>query len=159
MLSHRPLLLLLSAAVLSACTVGPDYRQPSAPLPQSYMARPAAGTGAVVSPANLSVWWEGFNDPLLTRYVSLALAENLDLAQAVARIDQARARLGAADAALLPSATVTASAARAYQSVDTPVGQLLNATPNYQRWGSEYQTSLEAGWEIDIFGGLRRQRE
>ncbi|RQU97666.1 TolC family protein, partial [Burkholderia cenocepacia] len=88
----------------------------------------------------------------LTRYVSLALAQNLDLAQAVAQITQARARLGAANAALLPSASVSASAVRAYQSVDTPLGQLLNATPGYARWGTEYETNLEAGWEIDIFG-------
>lgn len=162
MLSRRPVLLLLSAAVLSACTVGPDYRRPDVPLAQSYTARPSAataGAAAAAPAANLSAWWEGFGDPLLARYVSLALAQNLDLAQAVARIDQARARLGGATAALLPSATVSGSAARAYQSIDTPEGQLLNATPNYQRRGSEYETDLEAGWEIDIFGGLRRQRE
>ena len=159
MFSHRPLLLLLSAAVLSACTVGPDYHRPDAPLAQGYMTQPPAAKTAAAPSADLSAWWEGFNDPLLTRYVSLALAQNLDLAQAVARIDQARARLGAADAALLPSATVSGSAARAYQSVDTPVGQLLNAQPGFKRWGSEYEVNLEAGWEIDIFGGLRRQRE
>lgn len=157
--SHLRSFLLIATAVLSACTVGPDYRKPAVPLPATYMTQPATHAGAPVPAADLSAWWEQFNDPLLTRYVSLALSQNLDLAQAVARIDRARARLGAADAALLPSATVTGSAARAYQSVDTPVGQLLNATPDYQRWGSEYQTNLEAGWEIDIFGGLRRQRE
>lgn len=158
MFSYRPVLLLLSAAVLSACAVGPDYRRPDVPLALSYKNRPTAATKAT-TPADLSAWWEGFNDPLLTRYVSTALAQNLDLAQAAARIDQARARLGGANAALLPSATVSASAARAYQSIDTPEGRLLNATPNYQRRGSEYETDLEAGWEIDIFGGLRRQRE
>ncbi|PQV47644.1 efflux transporter outer membrane subunit [Paraburkholderia sp. BL21I4N1] len=159
MRSYRPILLLISAAVLSACTVGPDYHRPDAPLAQSYMTQRPSAKAAAVSPADLSAWWEGFDDPLLTRYVSLALAQNLDLAQAVARIDQARASVGTATAALLPSATASASAARAYQSIDTPVGQLLNATPDYKRWGSEYETNLEAGWEIDIFGGLRRQRE
>ncbi|WCM18311.1 efflux transporter outer membrane subunit [Paraburkholderia bryophila] len=159
MLSQRPHLLLLSAAVLSACTVGPDYRQPSAVLSQSYMTRPAEATATGGTPVNLSAWWEEFNDPLLTHYVSLALAQNLDLAQAAARIDQARARIGTADAALLPSATVSGSAARAYQSVDTPVGQLLNAQPGLKRWGSDYEVNLQAGWEIDLFGGLRRQRE
>jgi NodT family efflux transporter outer membrane factor (OMF) lipoprotein len=159
MFSYRPVLLLLSAAVLAACTVGPDYRRPDVPLAQSYRVQPTATMAAGATSASLSAWWEGFNDPLLTRYVSAALAENLDLAQALARIDQARARLGGANAALLPSATVSGSAARAYQSIDTPEGRLLNATPNYQRRGSEYETDVEAGWEIDIFGGLRRQRE
>lgn len=159
---HRPLLFLLSAAVLSACAVGPDYRQPAVPLALHYSVGPSAATATAPTAApsdNLSVWWEGFHDPLLTRYVSAALAQNLDLAQAIARIDQARARLGGANAELLPSATVSGSAARAYQSIDTPEGRLLNATPNYKRRGSEYETDLEAGWEIDIFGGLRRQRE
>ncbi|KUZ70589.1 efflux transporter outer membrane subunit [Burkholderia ubonensis] len=155
---RRPLVLLTSVAALSACTVGPDYHRPDAPLAQRYMTQPPAGA-AKAPVADLSAWWEGFNDPLLTQYVSLALAQNLDLAQAVAQITQARARLGTANAALLPSASVSASAARAYQSVDTPLGQLLNATPGYERWGTEYETNLEAGWEIDIFGGLRRQRE
>jgi NodT family efflux transporter outer membrane factor (OMF) lipoprotein len=159
MLPYRPLLPLLSAAVLSACAVGPDYRRPDVPVTQSYMARPSAAAVARTPSADLSAWWEGFNDPLLTRYISVALAQNLDLAQAIARIDQARAGLGRANAALLPSGAVSASAARAYQSIDTPEGQLLNATPHYQRRGSEYETNLEAGWEIDIFGGLRRQRE
>ncbi|WP_321808262.1 efflux transporter outer membrane subunit [Burkholderia sp. BCC1993] len=155
---RRPLVLLTSVAALSACAVGPDYHRPDAPLAQHYMTQPPART-AKAPVADLSAWWESFNDPLLTHYVSLALAQNLDLAQAVAQITQARARLGTANAALLPSASVSASAARAYQSVDTPLGQLLNATPGYERWGTAYETNLEAGWEIDIFGGLRRQRE
>ncbi|MBB2925911.1 efflux transporter outer membrane subunit [Paraburkholderia silvatlantica] len=154
-----PLALLTSVAALSACAVGPDYHRPDVPLAQRYVTPPPSARAAPAPAAGLSAWWEGFNDPLLTHYVSLALAQNLDLAQAVAQIDQARARLGTANAALLPSASVSASAARAYQSVDTPVGQLLNATPGYERWGTEYETNLEAGWEIDIFGGLRRQRE
>ncbi|APR35707.1 efflux transporter outer membrane subunit [Paraburkholderia sp. SOS3] len=157
--SYRPFLLLISAAVLSACTVGPDYRRPDVPLPPGYMTQPPAAKAAIAPSADLSAWWEGFDDPLLTNYVSIALAQNLDLAQAVARIEQARANVGSATAALLPSATVSTSATRAYQSVDTPVGQLLNATPGYKRWGTEYEANLEAGWEIDIFGGLRRQRE
>lgn len=155
---RRPLVFLTIVAVLSACAVGPDYHRPDAPLAQRYMTQPPASS-AKAPIAELSAWWEGFNDPLLKHYVSLALTRNLDLAQAVAQITQARARLGTANAALLPSASVSASAARAYQSVDTPLGQLLNATPGYERWGTEYETNLEAGWEIDIFGGLRRQRE
>ncbi|WP_322047935.1 efflux transporter outer membrane subunit [Paraburkholderia sp. J67] len=159
MFSRRPLFLLAGVFALSACAVGPDYQRPDAPLAQHYVTQPPSATAATMPAADLPAWWEGFNDPLLTHYVALALAQNLDLAQAVAQIDQARARLGTANAALLPSATASGSAARAYQSVDTPVGQLLNATPGYERWGSEYETNLEAGWEIDIFGGLRRQRE
>ncbi len=63
------------------------------------------------------------------------------------------------NASLLPSGTISSSAARAYQSTETPLGRLLNATPNYDRWGTAYAADLDASWEIDIFGGLRRARE
>ncbi|HEY3179144.1 MAG TPA: TolC family protein, partial [Casimicrobiaceae bacterium] len=64
-----------------------------------------------------------------------------------------------ADAALLPSANVIASAARTHQSLETPLGQLLNATPNFDRNGPYYEANFAAAWEIDVFGGLRRGRE
>jgi NodT family efflux transporter outer membrane factor (OMF) lipoprotein len=112
-----------------------------------------------LSRAARAAWWEGFDDPLLTRFVSLALEQNLDLARAAARVTQARAGLGAANAALLPMGTVSGSAARARQSVETPLGQLLNATPGNDRWGNAYEVNLGASWEVDVFGGLQRGRE
>ncbi len=123
------------------------------------MEQAAVGQQHAAATVNLSKWWEGFNDPLLTHFVSLALEQNLDLAQAAARVTQARAALGASNASLLPSGTISSSAARAYQSTETPLGRLLNATPNYDRWGTAYAADLDASWEIDIFGGLRRARE
>jgi len=111
------------------------------------------------STADLATWWQGFNDTLLSHFVSLALEQNLDLAQASARVTQARAALGGADAALLPSGNISGSAARAHQSTETPLGKVLNATPNYDRWGNAYEVDLGASWEVDIFGGLRRGRE
>ena len=109
--------------------------------------------------AELASWWSAVGDPQLTRFVSLALAQNLDLAQAAARVAQARAGLGAADAALLPSAAVSGQAARAYQSTQTPLGQVLSSTPGFDRYGSAYEANLGASWELDVFGGLRRGRE
>ncbi|MDB6452023.1 TolC family protein, partial [Serratia sp. 21NM0010] len=82
--------------------------------------------------------------------VRQALEQNLDLAQASARIEQARAGLGAANAALLPSATVDAQAVRSRQSLETPLGQVLNSTPSYNRYGNAYEANLNAGWELDI---------
>src|SRR5205823_5975397 len=54
---------------------------------------------------------------------------------------------------------VSANAARTYQSVETPLGQLLSATRDFDRNGSYYEANLNASWEIDAFGGLRRGRE
>ncbi|KGF79123.1 RND transporter [Massilia sp. JS1662] len=151
---------LLAAAVVAVaatgCAVGPDYRRPDAPITDRYLGQPAA----LQSPSSgLDAWWDGFGDPQLARYVTQALARNLDLAQAAARVTQARAGLHAAEAALLPSGTVTGSATRAYQSVETPLGRVLGATPGYERWGNAYDVSTAASWEIDVFGGLRRGRE
>lgn len=159
MLPHRSLALLLCASVMAGCAAGPDYRRPDAPLPNHYMGQAVVEQQHATTTADLATWWEGFNDPLLTHFVSLALEQNLDLAQAAARVTQARGALGGADAALLPSGNADGSAARAYQSIETPVGKLLNGTPNYDRWGNAYEADLGASWEVDIFGGLRRGRE
>ena len=159
MLPRRSLALLLCASVMAGCAVGPDYRRPDAPLPAHYIGQAAVEQQHVASTADLATWWQGFDDPLLSHFVSLALEQNLDLAQASARVTQARAALGGADAALLPSGSISGSAARAHQSIETPLGEVLNATPNYDRWGNAYEADLGASWEIDVFGGLRRGRE
>jgi NodT family efflux transporter outer membrane factor (OMF) lipoprotein len=124
-----------------------------------YLGQPLVEQRHAASTAELVKWWEGFGDPQLTRLVSVALEQNLDLAQATARVDQARAGLGAATAALLPSASASAQAARSYQSIETPLGRLQNATPGFDRYGSSYEANLGASWELDVFGGLRRGRE
>ena len=157
MFSLRTLSLMVSSGLLAGCAVGPDYHRPDVPLPDRYQS--AMQQRSATRPANFAVWWEGFNDPLLSRLVSDALARNLDIAQASARMAQARAGLGAATAALLPSGNVSGQASRAYQSVETPLGQVLSSTPDYNRYGKAYETNLNAGWEIDLFGGLRRGRQ
>lgn len=154
----RHSLVLLCASVMAGCATGPDYHPPEAPLPAQYTQAPSRAAGTAAAP-DLDAWWGQFDDPMLSHFVSLAIAQNLDLAQAAARVTQARAGLGAADAALMPSASVRGLAARSHQSVETPLGQVLNATPGYDRWGNEYEANLEASWEIDLFGGLRRGRE
>jgi NodT family efflux transporter outer membrane factor (OMF) lipoprotein len=160
-MSTTRLLTVAALAVLATgCAVGPDYHRPVAPLPERYAGKAAVPQAdAAPTAAGLAAWWNGFDDPALARYVSLALAGNLDLAQAAARVAQARAGLGAADAALLPSGAVTSSAARAHQSAETPLGRVLAATPGNDRWGNAYDANVSASWEIDVAGGLRRGRE
>jgi len=160
MSTHHSFALLLCASVLAGCAVGPDYRRPDMPLPNHYIGQVAdIDRSRVPSDTELATWWQGFDDPLLTHFVQQALEQNLDLAQASARVLQARAGLGAANAALLPSGAINGSAARAQQSVETPLGQVLNASPGYDRWGNAYEADLTASWEVDVFGGLRRARE
>ncbi|MBB3105284.1 TolC family protein, partial [Azomonas macrocytogenes] len=118
MLLRRSVLLFLCASVTAGCAIGPDYHRPDAPLPIHYIGQ-TAEQGANTPDSELATWWQGFDDPLLTDFISLALEQNLDLAQAAARVTQARAGLGAANAALLPSGVVSGSAARAHQSIET----------------------------------------
>jgi len=154
----QPLIALaVVACFVTGCTtapaVGPDYTRPDLQLPQHYLAQST-------DPAtDLSQWWQGFNDPQLDQLIRLALAQNLDLAQASARVEQARAGLGEAQATLLPSASLNAQATRAHQSVETPLGQVLNSQQGFDRYGSAYEAGIGASWEIDLFGGLRRGRE
>jgi NodT family efflux transporter outer membrane factor (OMF) lipoprotein len=48
---------------------------------------------------------------------------------------------------------------KAYQSIETPLGQILNSSPDFDRSGNYYEADLEASWELDVFGGLRRGRQ
>lgn len=160
MLAHpRSLALFLSFGALTGCAVGPDYRAPEIALSPTFLGQESIDHRLVQHTADLSVWWAAFGDPLLTRFIALALDQNLDIAQAAARVAQSRAALRYADAALLPAGNVSASVSRGYQSTETPLGQVLNATPGFDRWGSAYEANLGASWEIDLFGGLRRGRE
>jgi len=156
---HRLLVPLIAASLAAGCAVGPDYVRPDTPLPQEYLGQAAVNARSASTSADLVAWWTGFGDPQLARFVTLALAQNLDLVQASARVAQARVGLGAATAALLPSGNISGQAARAYQSVETPLGQVLNSRPGFDRYGNAYEANLGASWEVDVFGGLRRGRE
>jgi len=111
----RVLSILLLSASLAACTVGPDYVRPELPLSPAY-----------VAPAQLrqadEAWWRTFHDPLLDRIVDRVLAQNLDLAAADARIQQARSLAQGAGAALLPALGATAGAEADRQSLHSPIG-------------------------------------
>ncbi|MBV8634796.1 MAG: TolC family protein [Burkholderiaceae bacterium] len=159
MLPKPTLAMLIVASLLAGCAVGPDYVRPDVPMPERFQGQAAIDQRHATSAADLVTWWTGFGDPQLTRFVALALEQNLDLAQASTRVIQARAGLGAANAALLPAGNVTGQAARAYQSVETPLGQVLNSKPGFDRHGNLYEVDAGASWELDLFGGLRRERE
>lgn len=159
MLTRTSLTLVAAACMAAGCAVGPDYVRPETSLPDKFIGQAAVDKRAAEASAELAAWWTGFADPPLARYVELALAQNLDLAQASARVLQARAGLGAANAALLPSGNLSGQIARAYQSVETQLGQLLNAQPDFDRYGIANEANLGASWELDIFGALRRGSE
>jgi len=147
---------LIIALSIAGCAVGPDYRKPSTTLqPFHSSAAPKARRASASAPA-LAQWWLGFDDPELTRIAQQALNRNLDLAAAIARVEQARAVAREAGAQLLPTADVTAQAARIHQSLQSPIGSIARNLPGFTRDQSQYDVGTAASWEIDLFGGLRR---
>src|SRR5205807_3124834 len=161
----RPLLAVLASLSLfsqlcmSGCAVGPSYRRPAATLENFHsVGAHAAHPTRAPAPA-LEAWWDGFNDPMLSRIVRRARDQNLDLAAALARVQEARAAARGAGAQLLPTLDANAQASRIHQSLESPIGQIASHVPGFGRDQSLYDAGLGASWELDLFGGLRRGRE
>jgi NodT family efflux transporter outer membrane factor (OMF) lipoprotein len=159
MFISRPIAAFLSAGLITSCAVGPNYKKPDLALSNQYMGQTQLEKRNGSKTADLATWWDGFGDPLLSRYVLLALEQNLDIVKASARIAQAKSGLGAAQAALRPSGNINAQAIRNHQSLESPLGQVLNSIPGYDKNANLYEANLNASWELDIFGGLHREQE
>jgi NodT family efflux transporter outer membrane factor (OMF) lipoprotein len=96
---------------------------------------------------------------MLSRIVQRARDQNLDLAAALARVQQARAAAREAGAKLLPTVDLNAQATRIQESLESPIGQIASFVPEFNRNESLYDAGFGASWELDLFGGLRRGRE
>jgi NodT family efflux transporter outer membrane factor (OMF) lipoprotein len=134
----RPALSLCVALLAGCASTTPPPAAP--PAPAAWQApRPHEG-----EPQALAQWWERFDDPLPAALVAQAQADSPTLAQAVARIAQARAQLTVAGAALQPSLDGSVSATRTSNNFPPP-------TLTY----SALMSKLDAAWELDLFGGRR----
>ncbi|HEY1878313.1 MAG TPA: efflux transporter outer membrane subunit [Caulobacteraceae bacterium] len=144
----RGLAIVAPAILVADCTVGPDYHRPAVTVPTDFRAQP--GPSDANSLADLS-WWEVFNDSTLQGLISEALANNLDVKVAVARIEQARALVGVAKSQAYPQV--------GYQGFASDQKALIptenEATTTYATWGG----FLSAAWELDIWGRIRRSTE
>ena len=144
----------VSAAALSGCLLGPDHERPSAEglVPEAFAAAPVPGGGAADDPSPAASaaadarWWGAWSDPAVARLVSEACATNLSLAQAGARVRQARATLGAARAALRPTLGLSGSAS-------------ANKAYDPDSSSRSVRAGADAGWELDLFGANRRAAE
>jgi multidrug efflux system outer membrane protein len=131
--------------------VGPDYTRPEVDAPKAfiYETKDAADT------AN-TTWWKQFNDPVLDGLIAEALANNLNIKVAVANVEQAAGVLTQTRSGLFPQIGYdgTGGRARTTEAGATPV--LAGAIPNPQ---TSYQALLNASWEIDLWGRIRRLSE
>lgn len=151
----------LPLLLLSGCMVGPAYKGPPATAAQD-LRQPSRVAAVPAPPATrvaLDTWWTGFNDPVLTRIVERVASQNLDLAAAIARVDQARAAAQEAGAQRLPRGDARASVNQMHQSLTGPIGAVAHDLPGYYRNQRSYDVGAGAGWELDLFGGLRRGAE
>ena len=130
---------------ISGCTLGPDYERPEVEQPEEYRQSTESGE----SIANLP-WWETFADDRLKALVEMALANNKDLAIAVSRIEEARARYGFVRADQFPSIDAQAGASRGNFFI--PGAPSAGASDNFVIAGS-------LSYEVDLFGKLRRSTE
>src|SRR5258706_6978287 len=90
------------AAILSGCTVGPNYRRPVLPVPDAFRAPEPLPAPQAASLADLK-WWDVFKDEQLQSLIRTALAQNYDLRDAVAHVEAARANLGITRSEQFPS--------------------------------------------------------
>jgi NodT family efflux transporter outer membrane factor (OMF) lipoprotein len=146
-------------AALSGCAVGPKYHPATVTLQPFHNASSIETRTASLPAPPLDQWWTGFHDPELTRIVQRALDENLDLAAAMTRVQQARAASQAAGAQRMPSANLNASTTTLYQSTESMTGRLASHLPSYDRRQNYYDLGFTASWETDLFGGLKKGAE
>ncbi len=142
----------------TSCAVGPRYSPPKPPLPSSW-SEPAPAAGP--RDDSLGEWWSSFQDPTLDHLVSRAIAGSLDLKLAAARVREARAARGIAASAALPQVTAGGAYARSRRSEAVPPFDAPSSagSPFGPREQNAFELGFDASWEIDVFGGVRRDKE
>jgi multidrug efflux system outer membrane protein len=142
--------IVLAMLLIAGCAVGPNYVRPEVPVPAQWSAELQDGLEArSPNPEVLANWWMTLDDPVLNNLIKRAIAGNLDLRQAVARIREARASLGISRSGFFPTVDSSGARTRSRSSEQTGGGRKSTA----------YNVGLDASWELDIFGGVRRSVE
>jgi multidrug efflux system outer membrane protein len=148
MAMRSPIAAMLITLLASGCMVGPDYVRPPLDAPAAWRldekdARDLANTA----------WWEQFADPVLNDLVTTALRENKDLMIASARVEEFAGQYGFVRSGLFPQVGASADARR-----QRDVGAVVLGAGQSNTF-STYNVLLNASWEIDIWGRIRRQTE
>ena len=158
-LMRRSAASLATLALLAGCTVGPNYSPRTAAdlgVPDAYSV-PAAPTLE-----DLTRWWERLGDPQLSRLVEQARVANLDLAQAVGRLRQAREALVQSRASLLPNVSGSAGYSRSQPIVGGGTTIILpDGTVTTAGGGGRdsFSLGLDAQYQVGLFGEVRRTVE
>ena len=151
-LARTGLALTVASLTIGCAAVGPNYSRPPVANPAQY--RFVEGTAEAQTLAD-SPWWQVFDDPALQSLVREALANNLDVQLAVARVEEARARAGVAKSYLYPQVDAGVS----YGARQASNTQTQDGTPTDDTTHQSGAYGFQLSWEIDLFGKLRRQHE
>ena len=146
-LSRSILPCLVIGLILTGCAVGPNYVKVRPLAPKKWHARlqNRLCTGHP-DPKTMARWWTMLDDPELTHLEKLAAKDNLDLKEARARVREARAQRGIEEAGLFPTLDASGSATKQRSSKNS--GMVIK--------DRLYRIGFDAGWELDVFGGIRR---
>jgi multidrug efflux system outer membrane protein len=142
--------LIVGLMTLTACMVGPDYKQPQVQVSQKFANESAKGLSAGEVETS---WWQGFNDGKLNHLVDLAIRGNYDLRIATANLRAARALRLETQFDLYPTVTYQASYTRERLS------EAILSVPGSDRDIDLYTAGFDASWELDFFGRVRRSIE
>jgi multidrug efflux system outer membrane protein len=146
--------LTLALAAAGCTTVGPDYQRPAVTLPAQFPQAAASTTSTTSTAAIAPNWWTLYGEAELTHLVDQALLANADIAQAVARVQQAEGQLREASGALVPTVNAGANAARSEIGASVPTN-----TSGRTITGNDLKLSLSTSFEIDFWGKLARASE
>ena len=158
---------LIPALALSACVVGPDYAQPTTPASTPDTAAFAeASKSSAISAAQLPPnWWRLYQDPVLDRLVGEALAHNTDIRVAAANLSRARAILSEQRGLRLPTTDLSGQATYSRTGLGS-LGAAGGAAGGAGGAGAPnsvtsdfYSLGFDAGYEVDLFGGITRAIE
>jgi multidrug efflux system outer membrane protein len=136
-------------AVLAGCAMGPNYKRPELDTPSKYR---FATTQSTNSFGDLA-WWEVFKDPALQTLIHAALTNNYDIKRAAARVEQARQQVTVARAPLFPQIGYGGDIGRGKNALLNSPSILNGATE------TSVQVNVNAVWEIDFWGRIRRLTE
>src|ERR1700723_4466322 len=137
---------------LTACSVGPHYKQPALALPQQFTAPDTASVDAAPrADASDPEFWHSFNDPELSSLVQRSLTANNDLRAALAHYDSANALLREAKFDRYPTVTMSTSVGRQKFGEFQAFG--------YPRNNRFFNPEINASWELDFFGRVRHNIE